>query len=52
MFLIIWYLKYFTIKCILLNRSEKRQFVPAMDQYFEDAIMAADPANQIEDTYK
>lgn len=34
------------------SRSEQRQFVPAVEQYFEDAMMAADPANQIEDAYK
>jgi len=34
------------------DRSAKRQFVPAIETFFEDAIMAADPANEIEDTYK
>ena len=38
--------------CKYICRSEERQFVPAVDQYFEDAMMAADPANQIEDAYK
>ncbi|XP_067943568.1 THO complex subunit 1-like isoform X2 [Watersipora subatra] len=36
----------------VIIRSESRQFVPALDEYFEDAIMAADPKNQIEDSYK
>ena len=44
-------IEYFIIIYIYF-RSESRQFVPAIDQYFEDAIMAADPRNQIEDAYK
>lgn len=33
-------------------KTPKRQFIPEVNQYFEEAIMQSDPKNEIEDKYK
>lgn len=33
-------------------KTPKRQFIPQVDAYFEEAIMQSDPKNEIEDKYK
>lgn len=33
-------------------RTPKRQFIPTTEAFFEEAMMHADPANEIEDKYK
>ena len=33
-------------------KTPKRQFIPTIEGFFEEAMMHADPANEIEDKYK
>jgi THO complex subunit 1 len=33
-------------------KTPKRQFIPSVDEYFEEGIMHSDPANEIEEAYK
>ena len=33
-------------------KTPKRQFIPSIENFFEEAMMHADPDNEIEDSYK